>query len=161
RQHPPAAGGAQQAELPGRRGSAEDVQHSVRVPADPPLVVRHGLPSLRFPTPEAPARRGRGGAVLVPQRGRCCPARPRRGTTPPPLLIWPTPAQDPSPRTFPMSDSFSRSTRGVTDPRGWGMTMRAWSKASGFDDIDLARPIVGILQSWSELNHCHIHFRQL
>ena len=41
------------------------------------------------------------------------------------------------------------------------MTMRAWSKASGFDDIDLAKPIVGIAQTWSELNHCHIHFREL
>ncbi len=60
-----------------------------------------------------------------------------------------------------MSDSFSRSTRGVLDARGWGMTMRAWSKASGFDDIDLAKPIVGIAQTWSELNHCHIHFREL
>jgi dihydroxy-acid dehydratase len=60
-----------------------------------------------------------------------------------------------------MSDSFSRSTRGVLDARGWGMTMRAWSKASGFDDIDLAKPIVGIAQTWSEVNHCHIHFREL
>ncbi len=60
-----------------------------------------------------------------------------------------------------MSDSFSRSTRGVLDARGWGMTMRAWSKASGFDDVDLAKPIVGIAQTWSELNHCHIHFREL
>ena len=39
--------------------------------------------------------------------------------------------------------------------------MRAWSKASGFDDIDLAKPIVGIAQTWSEVNHCHIHFREL
>ena len=60
-----------------------------------------------------------------------------------------------------MSDSFSRSTRGVLDARGWGMTMRAWSKASGFDDIDLAKPIVGIAQTWSEFNHCHIHFKEL
>jgi dihydroxy-acid dehydratase len=60
-----------------------------------------------------------------------------------------------------MSDSFSRSTRGVLDARGWGMTMWAWSKASGFDDIDLAKPIVGIAQTWSEVNHCHIHFREL
>jgi dihydroxy-acid dehydratase len=60
-----------------------------------------------------------------------------------------------------MSDSFSRSTRGVLDKRGWGMTMRAWSKASGFDDIDLAKPIVGIAQTWSEFNHCHIHFKEL
>src|ERR1700745_3264583 len=60
-----------------------------------------------------------------------------------------------------MSDSFVRSTRGARGPRDWGMTRRAWFKASGFDDIDLAKPVVGIAQTWSELNHCHIHFREL
>ena len=60
-----------------------------------------------------------------------------------------------------MSDSFARSTRGVRDARDWGLTRRAWSKASGFDDIDLQKPIIGIAQTWSELNHCHIHFREL
>jgi dihydroxy-acid dehydratase len=60
-----------------------------------------------------------------------------------------------------MTDSFARSTRVVRDARNWGLTRRAWSKASGFDDIDLAKPIIGIAQTWSELNHCHIHFREL
>src|SRR5437588_13067000 len=60
-----------------------------------------------------------------------------------------------------MSDSFARSTRGLLDPRHWGLTRRAWFKASGFDDIDLTKPVVGIAQTWSELNHCHRHFRDL
>src|SRR2546430_17738468 len=60
-----------------------------------------------------------------------------------------------------MTDSFARSTRGVRDARNWGLTRRAWSKASGFDDIDLTKPVIGIAQTWSELNHCHIHFREL
>src|SRR5579884_2798640 len=60
-----------------------------------------------------------------------------------------------------MSDSFARSTRGARDARDWGMTRRAWFKASGFDDIDLTKPVIGIAQTWSELNHCHIHFRDL
>jgi dihydroxy-acid dehydratase len=60
-----------------------------------------------------------------------------------------------------MTDSFARSTRGARDARNWGLTRRAWSKASGFDDIDLGKPIIGIAQTWSELNHCHIHFREL
>jgi len=60
-----------------------------------------------------------------------------------------------------MTDSFARSTRGALDARQWGLTRRAWFKASGFDDVDLARPVIGIAQTWSELNHCHIHFRQL
>jgi dihydroxy-acid dehydratase len=60
-----------------------------------------------------------------------------------------------------MTDSFARSMRGWRDARDWGLTRRAWSKASGFDDIDLAKPVIGIAQTWSELNHCHIHFRGL
>ena len=60
-----------------------------------------------------------------------------------------------------MTDSFARSTRGARDARDWGMPRRAWSKASGFDDVDLAKPIIGIAQTWSELNHCHIHFKEL
>jgi len=60
-----------------------------------------------------------------------------------------------------MSDSFARSTRGARDARDWGLTRRAWFKASGFDDVDLAKPVIGIAQTWSELNHCHIHFREL
>lgn len=60
-----------------------------------------------------------------------------------------------------MSDSFARSTRGSRDARDWGLTRRAWFKASGFDDIDLTKPVIGIAQTWSELNHCHIHFREL
>jgi dihydroxy-acid dehydratase len=60
-----------------------------------------------------------------------------------------------------MTDSFARSTRGLLDARQWGLTRRAWFKASGFDDIDLTKPVIGIAQTWSELNHCHIHFREL
>ncbi|MFO0965038.1 MAG: IlvD/Edd family dehydratase [Gemmataceae bacterium] len=60
-----------------------------------------------------------------------------------------------------MSDHFARSSRGNLDARGWGLTRRAWFKASGFDDVDLAKPVIGIAQTWSELNHCHIHFREL
>jgi dihydroxy-acid dehydratase len=60
-----------------------------------------------------------------------------------------------------MTDSFARSSRGARDARDWGLTRRAWFKASGFDDIDLTKPVIGIAQTWSELNHCHIHFRQL
>src|SRR5712691_9858695 len=60
-----------------------------------------------------------------------------------------------------MTDSFARRTRGALDARNWGLRRRAWFKASGFDDIDLGKPVIGIAQTWSELNHCHIHFREL
>ncbi|MCO6044261.1 dihydroxy-acid dehydratase [Aeoliella sp. ICT_H6.2] len=40
---------------------------------------------------------------------------------------------------------------------------RAWFKSQGFaeDTFDHDRPIVGICNSWSELNNCNSHFREL
>jgi L-arabonate dehydrase len=40
---------------------------------------------------------------------------------------------------------------------------RAWFKAQGFaqDLFQADRPVVGICNSWSELNNCHSHFREL
>ena len=53
-----------------------------------------------------------------------------------------------------------RSARwfGPDDLRSFGH--RARLKGAGFDDIDYKdRPIVAILNTWSELNTCHSHFR--
>jgi dihydroxy-acid dehydratase len=38
---------------------------------------------------------------------------------------------------------------------------RSFAKAMGFSDEALAKPIVGILNTYSELNNCHHHFPQL
>lgn len=47
---------------------------------------------------------------------------------------------------------------GPDDMRSFGHRSRL--KAMGFDDIDYQnRPIVAILNTWSELNTCHSHFR--
>jgi dihydroxy-acid dehydratase len=40
-----------------------------------------------------------------------------------------------------------------------GFIHRAFTKASGYDAQDLQRPIIGIAQTWSELNHCNSHLR--
>jgi dihydroxyacid dehydratase/phosphogluconate dehydratase len=42
-----------------------------------------------------------------------------------------------------------------------GFTARAFTKAMGFTDGDLARPVIGIAQTWSEFNNCNAHFRQV
>jgi dihydroxyacid dehydratase/phosphogluconate dehydratase len=34
-----------------------------------------------------------------------------------------------------------------------GFIHRAFSKASGFTPEDMSRPVIGIAQTWSELNH--------
>ena len=40
-----------------------------------------------------------------------------------------------------------------------GFIHRAFTKASGFTPEDMGRPLIGIAQTWSELNHCNSHLR--
>jgi dihydroxy-acid dehydratase len=47
------------------------------------------------------------------------------------------------------------------DPDMYGFVRRAFTKSMGYDDQDLARPIIGIAQTWSELNNCNSHLREL
>jgi dihydroxy-acid dehydratase len=42
-----------------------------------------------------------------------------------------------------------------------GFTHRAFTKAMGYDDEDMSRPVIGICNTFSELNNCHQNFRQL
>ena len=42
-----------------------------------------------------------------------------------------------------------------------GFISRSFAKSMGFSNEDLQRPIIGIAQTWSELNNCHQHFRAL
>jgi dihydroxy-acid dehydratase len=42
-----------------------------------------------------------------------------------------------------------------------GHTHRERIKQAGFSDADFAgKPVIGVLSTWSELNPCHIHFRE-
>ncbi len=40
-----------------------------------------------------------------------------------------------------------------------GFLHRAFTKATGYTDTDLSRPIIGIAQTWSEANHCNSHLK--
>jgi len=42
-----------------------------------------------------------------------------------------------------------------------GFTHRAFTKAMGFDDIDMDRPVIGICNTFSELNNCNGNLKQL
>lgn len=42
-----------------------------------------------------------------------------------------------------------------------GFTHRAFTKAMGFDDDDMARPVIGIINTWSELNPCNKGLRDV
>ena len=42
-----------------------------------------------------------------------------------------------------------------------GFIGRAFTKAMGFTDEDLQKPVIGIAQTWSEFNNCNNHLRQV
>ena len=42
-----------------------------------------------------------------------------------------------------------------------GFTHRAFIKSMGYDDLDISRPMIGICNTFSELNNCNRHLREL
>ncbi len=54
-----------------------------------------------------------------------------------------------------------RSQERFSDPNFYGMMLRAATKSMGFSDADMRRPVIGIAQTWSELNHCNSHLREV
>src|ERR1700724_4842850 len=54
-----------------------------------------------------------------------------------------------------------RSDAWFHDPDMYGFVRRAFAKSMGLDDADLARPIIGIAQTQSDLNNCSNNFREL
>ena len=54
-----------------------------------------------------------------------------------------------------------RSDAWFRDPDMYGFVRRAFAKSMGLDDADLARPIIGIAQTQSDLNNCNNNFREL
>jgi dihydroxy-acid dehydratase len=47
------------------------------------------------------------------------------------------------------------------DPGFSTFMRRAFAKGMGFTDEDMGRPIIGICNTWSELNHCNSHLREI
>ena len=47
------------------------------------------------------------------------------------------------------------------DPGFSRFMRRAFAKGMGYTGDDLQRPVIGICNSWSELNHCNRHLRQV
>ncbi len=57
--------------------------------------------------------------------------------------------------------SISRSRSFFTEGHVAGFTHRAFTKAMGYDDDDMQRPLIGICNTYSELNNCNSHLNQL
>lgn len=60
-----------------------------------------------------------------------------------------------------MSDHPSRSRTFFNEPGVAGLTHRAFTRSMGFDDKDLQRPVIGICNTFSELNNCNHNLREL
>ena len=56
--------------------------------------------------------------------------------------------------------SALRSQQWFQDPGYYGFARRAWIRSEGFSsDIFDGRPVIGVCNSWSELNNCNVHLR--
>ncbi len=47
------------------------------------------------------------------------------------------------------------------EPGVAGFTHRAFTKSMGYDDLDMARPLIGICNTYSEINNCNSNLREL
>ncbi|MGH9667407.1 MAG: IlvD/Edd family dehydratase [Bryobacteraceae bacterium] len=55
-----------------------------------------------------------------------------------------------------------RSAEWFQTPEYYGFSRRAWLRSEGFPaDVFSGKPVIGICNSWSELNNCNIHLRQV
>src|SRR5580658_6713236 len=56
----------------------------------------------------------------------------------------------------------NRSKEWFQAPEYYGFGRRAWLRSEGFPaDVFDGKPVVGICNSWSELNNCNAHLRQV
>ena len=58
-----------------------------------------------------------------------------------------------------MSQSSTRSQDFFSAEGVSGLIRRAFTAASGYDPADMSRPLIGICNTYSELNHCNSHLR--
>jgi L-arabonate dehydrase len=59
-----------------------------------------------------------------------------------------------------MAKTKLRSQEWFTRPDYYGMARRAWLRSEGLNrDVFDGRPVIGICNSWSELNNCNAHLR--
>jgi dihydroxy-acid dehydratase len=58
-----------------------------------------------------------------------------------------------------MTNLRSRAWYGRNDRDGF--SHRSWMKNQGWPHDVFSRPVIGICNTWSELNPCNAHFREL
>ena len=60
-----------------------------------------------------------------------------------------------------MSEPIKRSQDFFNADGVAGLIRRAFTAASGYDSADMNRPLIGICNTYSELNHCNSHLREV
>ena len=58
-------------------------------------------------------------------------------------------------------DASGRGPAFFQEPGVAGFTHRAFTKAMGYDDLDMQRPVIGICNTFSEINNCNSHLREV
>ena len=58
-------------------------------------------------------------------------------------------------------DGEGRGRAFFNEPDTAGLMHRAFTRSLGFDRADMNRPMIGILNTYSEMNNCHAHFPEL
>jgi len=58
-----------------------------------------------------------------------------------------------------MTQTQSRSQTFFNEDGIAGLTHRTFTRALGYDDADMSRPLIGICNTYSELNSCNSHLR--
>ena len=61
----------------------------------------------------------------------------------------------------PDTQTNSRSRAFFSEGHVAGFTHRAFTKSMGFDEDDMQRPLIGICNTYSEINNCNSHLNQL
>jgi dihydroxy-acid dehydratase len=59
------------------------------------------------------------------------------------------------------SNQASRSRTFFNEGGVAGFTHRAFTKSMGYDDVDMNRPLIGICNTFSELNNCNRHLKEI
>lgn len=59
------------------------------------------------------------------------------------------------------STDEARGRSFFNEPDAAGLMHRAFTRSLGFDRADMNRPLIGILNTYSEMNNCHAHFPEL
>ncbi|MGM8364282.1 IlvD/Edd family dehydratase [Virgibacillus sp. W0181] len=60
-----------------------------------------------------------------------------------------------------MERKTRRGEKYFEDKTMWGFIHRSFTKSMGYTDDDISKPVIGICNTYSELNKCHSHFNEL